>query len=75
MQASISPFYDVYNLPFNSNCRILAAELNCTFIYIFSESGIFSDSYSTAVLNSDSSQNLRLRNPEFDSVLFLCEEQ
>ena len=59
MQPSISPFYDVYNcvkdyfisipwtvynLSFNSNCRILAAELNCTFTYIFiifSESGIF----------------------------------
>ena len=24
----------VYNLPFNSNCRIFAAELNCTFIKV-----------------------------------------
>ena len=68
MRPSISPFYGVYsltvyNLPFNSNCRILAAELNCSFTYIFRSRAFFSDSNSdsTAVLNSDSSQNLRLR--------------
>ena len=30
----IAPFYDVltvYNLSFNSNCRILSVELNCIF--------------------------------------------
>ena len=28
-------YITVHNLPFNSNCRILAAELNCTFTYHF----------------------------------------
>ena len=42
MRNSISPFYavyrlSVYNLSFNSNCRILAAELNCTFTLKFSK--------------------------------------
>ena len=34
MRNSIAPFYDVYtayNLPFNSNCRILSAQLNFIF--------------------------------------------
>ena len=65
-------YITVYNLPFNSNCRILAAELNCSFTYIFiffrnQSRAFFSDSDSTAVLkfgsdsDLDSSQNLRLR--------------
>ena len=37
MHPSISPFYDVhnclYNLSFNSNCRILAAEQSYRFTY------------------------------------------
>ena len=35
MRNSISPFYDVtvYNVSFNSDCRILAAELNYRFTF------------------------------------------
>ena len=33
------PYITVYSLPFNSNCRILSAELNCTFTIVFTKIG------------------------------------
>ena len=47
MRPSISPFYDVYNfinnLPFNSNCRILAAEQIYTFTVFFINIGWYAN--------------------------------